>query len=651
MKAIKFFLIVFIFLHGEFVLADNYDLFSPDKRTYVKIIVDKNISFSVLYNNIVLVKSATLSMNIMDDIILGKNPKINKIKRNSVNEIIYPVVWEKRKEIPDIYEQIDIKFKDGYSVIFRAYNDGVAYRFVTGLKDEITVNSEEFAVHFPYDEKIYFPEEESFLTHSERLYKHIKLSEITEKRMSCMPAIIDYKNGTKLIITESDLESYPGLYLSGSSDGSAGIFGKFPPYPLEEIQTRDRTVEVKRAAEYIAKTKGTRSFPWRIFAIAEKDSDIPVNDIVYRLGPDGKLDDPSWIKPGKVSWDWWNALNIEGVDFESGVNTATYKYYIDFAAKYGIEYIILDEGWSAPEDIFKINPDVDIDELFNYSQKKNVGIILWVVWKSLDNDLEKALNKFEQWGAKGIKVDFMQRDDQIMVEYYYKVAEEAAKRHLLVDFHGSYKPAGLRKAYPNVITREGIKGLENSKWGEEITPEHNVTIPFTRMFAGPMDYTPGAMRNAQKENFKPFFTRPMSMGTRCHQLAMYVIYESPLQMLCDAPSNYYKEPEIMEFLSVVPTVWEETIIPEAKIGDYIMTVRKSGDEWYVGAMTDWSSRDMILDLSFLEKGEYIIEIWQDGINSDRIATDYKKITKTIKSGESINIHLAKGGGWAARIYQ
>jgi len=350
-----------------------------------------------------------------------------------------------------------------------------------------------------------------------------------------------------------------------------------------------------------------------------------------------------------VAWDWWNANNIYGVDFRAGVNTLTYKYYIDFAARYGIEYIILDEGWYPLGNLLVNAPDMDVDELFRYGKEKGVGIVLWVTWKTLEDQLEPALERFTKWGAAGIKVDFMQRDDQWMVNYYEKVAREAAKRHMLVDFHGAYKPTGLIRTYPNVITSEGVKGLENSKWSKDVTPEHDVTLPFIRMLAGPMDYTPGAMLNAQDKDFAASFNRPMSQGTRCHQLAMYVVYESPLQMLADNPSNYLREPECMEFLAGVPAVWDQTKALDAKVGDYVLVARRHGKDWYVGAMTDWTARTLTADLSFLGAGSYEAQIYQDGVNADRYAGDYKKTTRTVTAKDKIEVKLAPGGGWAARL--
>jgi len=442
------------------------------------------------------------------------------------------------------------------------------------------------------------------------------------------------------------------MFLTGNKEGLARLIGKFAAYPAEEKlrQGSDRELEVVQEANYLAETRGNRQYPWRLVLLAENDAQLVSSDIVFRLSPPTELKDTTWIKPGKVAWDWWNALNLFGVDFKSGINTETYKYYVDFASRYGLEYIILDEGWSDPADLFKINPKLNLEEVVRYAESKKVGVILWCVWYTLDQQMDRALDYFQRIGVKGIKVDFMDRDDQKMVNFYRRCAEAAAKRRLLVDFHGAHKPVGLRRAFPNILNKEGVLGLENSKWAATVTPEHDLLIPFIRMIAGPMDFTPGAMRNAQEKQFRPIYDLPMSQGTRCHQLAMYVIYESPLQMLCDSPSSYLREPEIMEFLSVVPTVWDETRVLEAKIGDYLVVARKHGDDWYLGGMTDWSPRTMEIKVDFLEPGKkWIAEVWQDGVNADRYAADYQKLKFEVNPAESLKLNLAAGGGVAIRF--
>ncbi len=646
----RLFILVFllIFSTSNLFSQNIIKLNSPDEKIQTNIRLGDYVEFEVIYNSDVIVEYSRISKNINDNTVLGDSPKIRKKVTESIDNKVIPVVAEKFSIIPEQYNELELICKGNYSIIFRAYNEGVAWRFATKFKKDIKVNNEDISINFPKGSSIWFPEEFSFQSHNERYYLYEKIDSISEKRFCSLPALVESKSGIKVLISESDLQDYPGMWLRGNS--SDGLKGIFPKLALEEKQTSDRDVNVSQYAEYSCITKGTRKFPWRILAIAENDGDLITNHMSFLLAEANKIEDPSWIKPGKVAWDWWNAWNIYGVDFEAGVNTETYKYYIDFASKYGIEYIILDEGWYPLGNLLETVPEIDMEEILAYAKEKNVGVILWVIWKTLEDQWDEAFDQFEKWGVKGLKVDFMQRDDQWMVNYYWRVAEEAAKRKMLVDFHGAYKPSGLRRTFPNVITREGLRGLEQSKWTDKNTPGHNVTLPFIRMVAGPMDYTPGAMVNATKKNFKEVFTQPMSMGTRCHQLAMYVVYESPLQMLCDNPSNYLKEPECMEFLSEVPTVWDTTIVLSAKIGNHIVLARKHGDKWFIGAMTNWDARDLEIDLSFLDKGEYKMDIWQDGLNAESYAADFKKTNANVSSKSKLNIKLAPGGGWVGVIF-
>jgi alpha-glucosidase len=473
------------------------------------------------------------------------------------------------------------------------------------------------------------------------------MKEVAPGDLASLPAVVEARDGIKIAIAESDVEDYPGLWLKGRSGN--GLVGTFPPFPLKEELSKDRDFKVTEAADYIAVTRGKRTFPWRILGIARKDGDLLTNALVYLLARPSQLPDTSWIRPGKVAWDWWNANNVHGVDFKSGVNTDTYKYYVDFAARHGIEYVILDEGWYPLGNLLQVVPEIDMDGLTAYARQKNVGLILWVVWKTLDDQLLPALDRFEKWGIKGIKVDFMQRDDQPVIGFYHKVCREAAKRKMLVDFHGAVRPATMTRTWPNLISTEGVRGLEQSKWSELANPEHDVTLPFTRMFLGPMDYTPGAMVNAARKNFARIFDQPMSLGTRCHQLAMYVVFESPLQMLADSPSNYLKEPEAMEFLGPVPAVWDETRVLDARIGDYVAVARRNGREWYVGAMTDWTARELDIDLSFLPEGSFRLDSWADGVNADRYGSDYRKEKGAASRATRLKVRLAEGGGFAARL--
>jgi alpha-glucosidase len=539
-----------------------------------------------------------------------------------------------------------------YAVVFRAFDEGVAYHFETSLPlTEAKVYAEEVRFNFAGDYHVYYPKEDSFFSHNEREFLNLPLKQITQTTLASLPAVVATNNGTKIAIAESDVDDYPGLWLRGANENS--LEAVFPPYPLkaELRKNSDRDFHVTEKADYIATTKGVRTFPWRILCIAEKDADLITNQLVYLLAKPSQVQDTSWIKPGKVAWDWYNANNIYGVDFKAGINTETYKYYIDFASRYGIEYVILDEGWYKLGDLLTVVPEINIEELVAYGKKKNVGIILWVVWKTLDDQFEAAFNQAEKWGVKGLKIDFMQRDDQLVMNFYHKVCREAARRRMLVDFHGAIRPAMMTRTWPNLVNVEGVRGLEQSKWSKYANPEHNVTLPFTRMLLGPMDYTPGAMVNSGREkNFAPIFERPMSLGTRVHQLAMYVVYEAPLQMLADSPSHYLREPEMMEFLKRVPTVWDETRVLAAQLGDYVCIARRKGREWYIGGMTDWTSRTLEIDLSFLQAGRFQMATYEDGPNAERMGQDYKLTIKDIEGNKKQKIHLASGGGWAARIY-
>jgi alpha-glucosidase len=620
---------------------------SPNGAIAVAITVGTQLTYAVEWRGQTIVAASPISLTLGDGTVVGPGARVVDVRTGSSDEVIEPVVPEKTSRVRNHYNEVSIDFDGGWGLDARAYDDGVAFRFRTATTGEVTVAAEEFTVAVEGDSGVWFPKEESFLTHSERLYERRPLSEIGPDEMASLPMLVAIEDGPKLAITEADLRDYPGLYVAGT--GGHGLRGLLPAYPAVEELKGDRTVAVVRREDYLARTEGPRTFPWRVFVIAGDDGDLIESTMVYRLAPPLEIADPSWIRPGQVAWDWWNALNVYDVDFHAGLNTDTYRYFIDFAAAHGIEYVILDEGWSAPDDLWQLNPDIDLPALLAHANEQGVGIILWVVWKALDDRFEEALDRFADWGVAGIKVDFMQRDDQKMVDYYWKVAKGAADRHLLVDFHGAYKPTGLRRAYPNVLTREGVLGLEHSKWEVRPTPEHNVTLPFIRMLAGPIDYTPGAMRNAQEPQFKAVFDRPMSLGTRTHQMAMYVVFESPLQMLSDSPSNYLREEECLAFLTEVPTVWDETRVLTAQVSDWVAVARRRGDVWYVGAMTDWTPRDLELDLSFLGAGEWRAEIFADGANADRNAEDYRHTRETVRAGSKMVASLASGGGWVAQF--
>jgi alpha-glucosidase len=620
---------------------------SPDGETRLEIAVGTQVTYTVTHRGQTLLGPSPLSLTLDGGRVLGRGARVSGTRTRQVNETIRPVVAIKNAAIADRYTELRVEFRGGYALEARAYDDGVAWRWVTDLPDSITVVSEEATFRFAGNPESVVGLDSSFMTHQEPMWRRLRIDSLTAPRFALLPLLVDAGNGVKVAITESGLEDYAGMYLASTGGGTLG--GLFPQAARAERKRNDRDVEVTERAPYLARTGGRRAFPWRAMIVSDADRELLESELVYKLAPATRLQDVSWIRPGKVAWDWWNALNVRGVPFRAGVNTETYKYFIDFAAKYGLPYIILDEGWYKLGNLLDVTPGVDVPELVRYGASKNVGVILWVVWKTLDDQMVPALDQFQKWGVKGIKVDFMQRDDQAVVNFYWRTAREAAARHLTVDFHGAHKPAGLNRAYPNVLSFEGVRGLENDKWSTTVTPEHDATLPFTRMLAGPMDYTPGAMTNAQPRNFRAVFDRPMSQGTRAHQLGMYVVYESPLQMLADSPSEYEREPETMEFLSAVPTVWDETRALDARVGDYALVARRSGDTWWVGALGDAERHALTLDLSFLGEGTYTMDAWADGPNADRDGRDYRKTTTTVTRGQRVEIQLAPGGGWAARL--
>ncbi|HEV3411910.1 MAG TPA: glycoside hydrolase family 97 catalytic domain-containing protein, partial [Puia sp.] len=494
------------------------------------------------------------------------------------------------------------------------------------------------------------PSPDIYTTSFENFYRHMHIVEFKKDSLAFLPVLVDLDSGRRAAILEADLEEYPGMFVTKGA-GNVRLAGRFAPYPLEERQGGHNQLQslVTRRADYIAVTAGTRTFPWRIVVCSDHDRELADNDMVYRLASPSRVQDVSWIRPGKVAWDWWNDWNISHVDFRAGINTETYKYYIDFAAANHIGYILLDEGWSDPTDLMKIVPDIDLAAIIDYGRQRNIGVWLWAGMLPLNDKMNEVMGRYAQMGIKGFKVDFMNRDDQRMVEFYYRAAQTAAAHHLMLDFHGAYKPTGLQRTYPNVLNFEGVRGMENEKWTNEDFPGYDVSIPFIRMLAGPLDYTPGAMKNYNKANFRPIFSEPESQGTRCHQLAMYIVYEAPFSMLSDNPTNYMREPESVLFISGVPTSFDETRAIDGEVGKYVAIARRKGTDWYVGVMTDWSERDLTLDMSFLPPGSYRAEVMRDGINADRDGTDYALQTVSVSHDSKLPVHLAPGGGWVAKI--
>ena len=640
----------------------TYELKSPDGRLKVNIEAGEGLGYSLEHDGDLLLDDSHIGMYTTTGEVFGGIQSVQKVTRRSVNGTI-PTVIYKKAQVEDVYNELTLKFKR-FSVIFRAYDDGMAYRFVSHLKGQYEIEQEMADFGFPQDWNMWAAYvtqhtetlDSQYFNSFENTYAFTPLSNWNKDRLAFLPLMVEGPNGKKIVIAEADLTDYPGMYLYNGNSETA-LKGRFAPYPKEVKQGGHNNLQmvVQSREEYIARCDGPQEFPWRIISVSENDIQMADNDMVYRLAdPTDPAIDWSWIKPGKVAWDWWNDWNIDGVDFVSGVNNNTYKYYIDFASANGIEYVILDEGWAVNgvADLFQVVPEIDLEMLVQYASERNVGLILWAGYWAFDRDMEKVCKHYSDMGIKGFKIDFMDRDDQYMTAFHHRAASTAAKYKLIVDFHGTYKPVGLSRTYPNVVNYEGVHGLEQMKWSpasvDQVT--YDVTIPYIRMMAGPMDYTQGAMRNASMYNYHPVNNEPMSQGTRCRQLAQYVIFDSPLNMLCDSPSNYMREKECLEFIAGVPTVWDETRGVCGEVGKYIALARRSGNDWYVGAMTDWSSRELVLDLSFLPEGEYEVEIYRDGANAYRIARDYKKEVKQLPSERKLTVNMAPGGGCALKIY-
>lgn len=635
--------------------ARDYNLLSPDKR--VKVVVsaeDKNLSYSVYFDDSLLMNNNNIGLVGKDNsLFLENGVKVSSSKTRKIDEVIDSPFY-RFKSFRSSCNEMNLKLKGGWGVIFRAYDDGVAYRFYTDKKGEIFIENEIAEFNFSSDYVAYLPyttnEKNPVAMAYQNIYDVKSLSQ-AKKQLAFLPVTVDC-GCAKVTVLESDLESYPGMFVIPEGTSLNGFFAKYPSktdfYPWRKQEY------VTETTDFIAKVDGTREYPWRIMAITENDIDMPVNNLVYALASENRIGDHSWVKPGKVAWDWWNDWNLKNVPFKAGINMDTYKYYIDFASANNIEYVVLDEGWYEPQsgDMFNVIPELDLPELISYANNKGVGIVLWTVFNVLDSQLEEACKKYSEMGVKGFKVDFLDRDDQTAVEMIYRIAEMAAKYHLVLDYHGIFKPTGLNRTYPNVINYESVFGMEEAKWSEvdKNMPLYDVTFPFIRMMAGYVDYTPGAMNNLTKKDFQPMYSSPASMGTRCHQLAAYIVHDSPFTMLCDAPTNYKKEPECLEFISSIPVDVDSTFIFSGELGKYIVTVRKKDLNWYIGGMTNWDERNVVIDFSFLPKGvNYKCTLFKDGINASRNAEDFFKEVLVVNSESVEEIYMASGGGFAMKL--
>ena len=627
--------------------AKDIELSSPNGKLNLSLQISDKIAYSIKVQDKVLLDNCQLQLQLRDQT-LGEKPKIVSQKRKTITETIKPVVPLKYSSINNQYNQLIVNFKGNYAVEFRAFDGGIAYRFISRMKDDIEVIGENFSISFPENYTAYTQQPNGFKTSYEDPYTKVETNLWKQSdKMSTLPVLINTSTGYKILISETDLTDYPGMFLKGS--GENGMYAVFPKAPLKFGEDGDRSLKILEEADYIAKTRGDRTFPWRYFIIAENDAALVESTLPVQLAPASNIVDPSWIKPGQVSWEWWNDASPYGddVNFVSGYNLETYKYYIDFAAKQGIPYILMDEGWAkSTRDPYTPNPRVNVHELIRYGKEKNVGVILWLTWLTVENNFD-LFETFKKWGVAGVKIDFMDRSDQWMVNYYERVAKEAAKNELLIDFHGSFKPSGLEQRYPNVLSYEGVRGMEQMGGA---TPNNSLLFPFIRNIAGPMDYTPGAMISMQPEVYSSRRPNSASIGTRAYQLALYVVFESGIQMLADNPTMYYRNQDCTDFITKVPTTWDETKVLEAKVGEYIVVAKRKGEKWFIGAITNGkeSERTFTLNMDFLKVGKtYDMISFEDGINAGRQAMDYRKKISRVTLKDPLQIKLVKNGGWAA----
>ena len=633
----------------------KYVLSSPDGTLKVEISAGNELAYQVMHGNDTILSHSNIGLVLENGTIVGKTPRITGERRRKIKDNIESPFY-RFKEFVATGNELDLKLKGGFGIIFRAYNEGVAYRFYTTQSSDIIIKEEQAEFNFKEDYTAYLPyttnDKKPMAMAYQNVYDITPLSK-AQPKLAFLPVTVDC-GSVKLTLLESDLEAYPGMFVQ-SQQGKYGLKGVFAPYPAKTDFYPWRKQEyVTETTDFISRSRGSRSYPWRVLAITEKDTDMPVNNLVYALASPNRIGDTSWIKTGKVAWDWWNDWNLKGVPFKAGINMDTYKYYIDFASRNGLEFIVLDEGWYDPKsgDMLTVIPELDLPELIAYGKSKGVEIVLWTVFNVLDSQLEAACKKYADMGIKGFKVDFLDRDDQTAVEIVYRIAEMTARYKLTLDLHGIYKPTGINRTYPHIINFESVFGMEEVKWTDikNNMPLYDVTFPYIRMMAGPVDYTPGAMRNATKADWRAMYYTPASMGTRCHQLAAYIVHDSPFTMLCDAPTNYLNEQECVDFIASLPVEVDSTFIASGELGKYIVTVRKKDVNWYIGGMTNWDERDVQLDFSFLPEGvSYTAVLFKDGVNANKQAEDYRKETIRIDKDSRLTLHLASGGGFAMKL--
>ena len=633
---------LFIILGGS-AMAKDYTVTSPNGKNVATVNDSLSITVSHSGKTVVTIKARQAHA--------GNIKKLAGTKH--MTETIQAPFYRQNK-IWTEGNQMDLTLNDGFGLQVRACNEGVAYRFYTTNKKVTIIKDEMADFVFPHDSKAWLAystnDDKPFAMAFQNYYDETLLSKAKDK-YAFLPVTVE-SGDVKVTILESDLRSYPGMFLKAESNHLKAAFAKYPK-KMAYYKWRGMSY-VEETEDYIAKSTGARTYPWRVMAITEKDTEMPVSNLVFALATPNQIGDTSWIRPGKVAWDWWNDWNLKGVDFEAGINTRTYQYYIDFAAKNGIPYIVLDEGWydSSKGDIMNPIPEIDLQGLIDYGRQKGVSIVLWTVFNVLDEHLTAACDKYTKMGIKGWKIDFLDRNDQTAVEMAERIAKTCAQYKLFVDYHGYFAPTGMNRTYPNILNYEGVFGMEEARWAKKDTdmPKYDVTFPFIRMMAGNVDFTPGALRNGTKENWVECYQNPVSMGTRCHQLACYVVHDSPFTMLCDAPTNYEREQDCVDIITSIPDNFDETRIIQGLIGNYIISARRYGSDWYVGGQTNWDEREVGFSLDFLSPSEsYQATIVCDGLNANHQAEDYMIQRKTLTSKDKLNIKMASGGGFLIKL--
>ena len=666
MKKLLFFFLCMVALGQAMAKEQRFTLASPNGKLVSHIVAtaEEELTYDLVFNGVAVMLPSHVGLNRIYGKTVTGSMAVVKSRTRSIDETVLSP-FTRQAAMRDRCNELTLELKNGLYVDFRAYDEGLAYRYRIGK--DCTVRFEKVEYNFAGDYKATVPYvtnfdennyDAQFTSSFENLYKTLPLSQMDGRRLAFLPLLVHAPNGVKVCLTETHLEHFPGLYLkartmNGQSGVDVRLEGEHARYPKTVKQGGHNNLQllVEEREDYIALVKKGDELPWRIAMVSRNDAALAMNNMSYLLAAPCRVEDIGWVRPGKVAWDWWNNWNISGVPFKAGINNDTYKYYIDFASSMGIEYVILDEGWAVNKkaDLFQVVPEIDLPMLVQYAKERNVGLILWAGYYAFDRDMEHVCSHYSEMGIKGFKIDFMDRDDQVITDFYYRAAAMCAKYHLVADFHGAFKPAGLNRTYPNVLNFEGVAGLEQLKWAPDTwnQVQYDTEIPFIRQTAGPMDYTQGAMHNAAKGCYHPSWSEPMSQGTRCHQLALYIVLESPLNMLCDAPTNYMKEVNYTRFVAEIPTVWDETRVQQGEVGEYIVTARRKGDVWYIGGITNWTERDVNIDLSELVKGDYYVELYSDGKNAHRKGSDYSRTV--LGQVSNLSVKMVPGGGFVAKI--